>query len=202
MKVKPSRFRLLPACFRDNGGFANKDNLKMEFNYWNVSLSVTEKILPKDRIKALYFRIKDLQGDPRYIATGMAIGVFVSVTPTIPFHMIIAVTLAFILKGSKPAALIGSFLANPITIPFFYIASFKMGTFILNKPIPFDVKFESFTALMSLGLDATIAMIVGSAILGTLPAIITYILTYRIMTAVREKARKRKQASKPESTSQ
>lgn len=147
----------------------------------------------KDRLKAFYARIKELQGDPRHIAKGMAIGVFTGVTPTIPFHTVIAIALAFILRGSKPAAIIGSFVANPITIPFIYVACFKVGTFILNKPIPFDVKFESITALMTLGLDVTIAMIIGSAILGILPTIIAYILTYRIMTTVREKARKRSQ---------
>jgi uncharacterized protein (DUF2062 family) len=152
----------------------------------------------KDRLKALFIRFKELQGDPRYIATGMAIGVFVGVTPTIPLHTVIAIALAFILKGSKPAAAIGVWFANPITIPFFYIGSFKLGTFILNKPIPFDVKFESITALMTLGRDATIAMVVGGAILGILPAIVAYILTYRVITAVRKKARKRKQTSDAE----
>ena len=150
----------------------------------------------KNRLKAFFVRVKDLQGDPHYIAMGMAIGVFVGVTPTIPFHTLIAIALAFILRGSKPAAAIGVWFANPITIPFFYIGSFKLGTLILNRPIPFDVKFESITALMTLGLDATLAMIVGGAILGILPSIIAYILMYRIMTAVREKAKKRKQTSK------
>ena len=148
----------------------------------------------KDRLKAFYVRIKELQGDPRHIAMGMAIGVFTGVTPTVPFHTVIAIALAFILKCSKPAAIIGSFVANPITIPFIYVACFKVGTFILNKPIPFDAKFESITTLMTLGLDVTIAMIIGSAILGILPAIIAYILTYRIMTTMREKARKRSQS--------
>ena len=145
----------------------------------------------KDRLKALFVRLKELQGDPRYIAIGMAIGVFVGVTPTIPFHTVIALALAFIFRGSKPAAAIGVWFANPVTIPIFYIGSFKLGMLILNKPIPFDVKFESITELMSLGLDVTIAMIVGGAILGILPAIIAYILSYHIMTRVREKAKKR-----------
>jgi len=150
----------------------------------------------KERLKALFIRIKELQGDPRYIATGMAVGVFVGVTPTIPFHTLIAIALAFVFRGSKPAAAIGVWFANPVTIPLFYIGSFKVGTLILNKPIPFDAKFESITELMTLGLDVTIAMIIGGAILGILPAIISYFLTYRIMTTVREKARTRKQLSK------
>ena len=156
----------------------------------------TAKISFKDRFRSLVDRIKKLQGDPRYIAMGMAIGVFVGVTPTIPFHTVIAVALAFVLKGSKPAAAIGVWFANPITIPIFYIGSFKLGTLILNKPIPFDVKFESINELMTLGLDVTIAMIVGGAVLGILPAILAYILTYRFVVIVREKARRKKQAKK------
>jgi uncharacterized protein (DUF2062 family) len=156
----------------------------------------TSKASIKERLKALFIRVKELQGDPRYIANGMAIGVFVGVTPTIPFHTVIALALAFVFRGSKPAAAIGVWFANPVTIPFFYIGSFKLGTMILNKPIPFDVKFESITELMALGLDVTIAMIAGGAILGILPAVIAYILTYRIMIRVREKARSRKQALK------
>jgi hypothetical protein len=156
----------------------------------------TSKASIKERLKALFIRFKELQGDPRYIANGMAIGVFVGVTPTIPFHTVIALALAFVFRGSKPAAAIGVWFANPVTIPFFYIGSFKLGTMILNKPIPFDVKFESITELMALGLDVTIAMIAGGAILGILPAVIAYILTYRIMIRVREKARSRKQALK------
>lgn len=139
----------------------------------------------KDRLKAFFVRIKKLQGDPRYIAMGMAIGVFVSVTPTIPFHTVIAILLAFILRGSKPAAAIGVWFANPVTIPFFYIGSLKIGALILNRPIPLDVKFESITALMDLGLDVTAAMLLGGAVLGILPAIIAYFLTHRLMTRVR-----------------
>ena len=151
------------------------------------------KISFKDRFRSFVERIKKLQGDPGYIAMGMAIGVFVGVTPTIPFHTVIAVALAFVLKGSKPAAAIGVWFANPLTIPIFYIGSFKLGTLVLNKPIPFDVKFESIKELMTLGLDVTIAMVVGGAILGIIPAIAAYFLTYRFMVLVREKARKKKE---------
>ena len=156
------------------------------------SFMTTAKKSFKDRLRSLVDRIKKLQGDPRYIAMGMAIGVFVSLTPTIPFHTVIAIALAFVLKGSKPAAAIGVWFANPITIPIFYVASFKFGTLILNKPIPFDVRFESIKELMTLGVDVTIAMVVGGALLGVLPGIMAYILTYRLMVVVREKARKKK----------
>ena len=153
---------------------------------------MSQKASFKDRIKSFWNKVKKLQGEPRYIAMGMAIGVFIGITPTIPFHTIIAVALAFILKGSKPAAAIGIWIANPITIPFFYIGSFKVGTLLLNRPIPFDVKFESIKELLSLGLDATIAMVIGGALLGIVPGIIAYIVTYKFFSVVRSKVLQKK----------
>jgi hypothetical protein len=146
----------------------------------------------KDRIRKFWDKIKRLHGKPGYIAMGMAIGIFIGITPTIPFHTILAVALAFVLKGSKPAAAVGVWIANPLTIPFFYFASFKTGAFLLNKPIPFDIKFESITELMSLGADVTVAMVAGGAILGIVPAIIAYVVTYRFFTVVQAKIAQKK----------
>ena len=146
----------------------------------------------KEQLKSFWHKIKKLQGEPRYIATGMAIGVFIGITPTIPFHTVIAIALAFLFKGSKPAAAIGVWIANPITIPIFYIGSFKVGTLLLNRPIPFDVKFESIPELLTLGLDVTVAMVVGGAILGIVPSIISYIVTYRFFKAVRSRIQKKR----------
>lgn len=147
----------------------------------------------KDRLKSFLDHVKRLQGEPRYIAMGMAIGVFIGITPTIPFHTLIALALAFVLKGSKPAAAIGVWVANPLTIPIFYVGSFKVGTFLLNKPIPFDVRFESIKELMSLGLDVTLAMVAGGALLGIIPAIVAYIVTYKFFSALHLKVRQKRQ---------
>ena len=139
----------------------------------------------KQNIRRSISRIKELQGDPHYIAMGMAIGVFVSLTPTIPFHTVIAIAMAFILRGSKPAAAIGVWFSNPITIPFFYVGSYKTGIFILGHAAPFDAKYESITELLKLGVDITIAMITGGVILGILPGIAAYFITRRLVTAIR-----------------
>jgi uncharacterized protein (DUF2062 family) len=146
----------------------------------------------KERLYRLWQQMKALQGEPRYIALGMAIGVFIGITPTIPFHTVIAVALAFILKASKPAAAVGVWIANPVTVPFFYSGSFKAGTFLLNKPIPFNIKFESIHELLSLGTDVTVAMIIGGALLGILPSLIAYVITLRFFNALREKIKQKK----------
>lgn len=142
----------------------------------------------KNRLKRRFHdfieRTKKLQGDPHYIAVGMAIGVFVAITPTIPFHTVIALALAFILRGSKAAAAIAVWVSNPVTIPIFYVGSYKVGNFILGNSIPFDPKYESLSELAKLGLDATIAIVVGGVLLAIVPGIAAYFITRKIFTTL------------------
>jgi uncharacterized protein (DUF2062 family) len=130
-------------------------------------------------------RIKNLEGDPHYVSMGLAIGVFISLTPTIPFHTVLAVSLAIILRGSKAAAALGVWFSNPVTAPIFYWGSYKLGMYLLGNPAPFDVKYESILELLDLGMDVTIAMIAGGVILGVLPGIASYFITRKIITTIR-----------------
>jgi uncharacterized protein len=139
----------------------------------------------REKIRHLITRFKQLNGDPHYVALGMAIGVFISVTPTIPFHTVIALALAFILRGSKAAAAIGVWFSNPVTIPLFYKGSYDVGVSILGNSAPFSTEYESILELLKLGADVTIAMITGGVILGILPAIAAYFITRRIFIKLR-----------------
>lgn len=144
-----------------------------------------DKLQENSKYREFINRVKKLHGDPNYVAMGMAIGVFVSLTPTIPFHTVIAITLAFALKGSKPAAAIGVWFSNPVTAPFFYLGSYKVGMLILGKSAPFDAKYESILELMKLGMDVTIAMIIGGIALGILPSIVAFFITRKIIRKIR-----------------
>ena len=139
----------------------------------------------REKIQHFITRFKQLNGDPHYVALGMAIGVFISVTPTIPFHTVIALFLAFILRGSKAAAAIGVWFSNPITIPLFYKGSYDVGVSILGNSAPFSTEYESILELLKLGADVTIAMITGGIILGILPGIAAYFTTRRIFIKLR-----------------
>jgi uncharacterized protein (DUF2062 family) len=139
----------------------------------------------REKIQHLITRFKQLNGDPHYVALGMAIGVFISVTPTIPFHTVIALALAFILRGSKAAAAIGVWFSNPITIPLFYKGSYDLGISILGNSAPFSTEYKSILELLKLGADVTIAMMTGGVILGILPAIAAYFITRRIFIKLR-----------------
>jgi len=150
----------------------------------------------KQKYREFIERSKKLQGDPHYIAMGMAIGVFVSITPTIPFHTVTAIGLAFILRGSKPAAALGVWFCNPLTAPFLYFLSYKAGILMLGKSLPFDVKYESISELMKLGMDVTLAMIAGGVILGIFPGIAAYFITRKIFSTIRSRSKAKIQGSK------
>lgn len=140
------------------------------------------------RIKQFLERAKKLQGDPHYIAMGMAVGAFIGVTPTFPFHTALAIFMAFIFKGSKPAAAIGVWIGNPLTMPFFYLGSYKIGMLIIGNGVPFDIKYESLTELLDLGLGVTLALLAGGALLGIVPAVCTYFITLKIFSAIRRRS--------------
>ena len=139
----------------------------------------------KQRFRDFYERFRSLQGDPHYVAMGMAIGVFVAVTPTIPFHTAIAVAMAFALRASKPAAVIGVWFSNPLTIPPLYYGSYKLGMLMLGREVVWSGENLTVHELLAQGLDVTVAMIAGGAVLGIVPAITAYFVTLFVFRKIR-----------------
>ncbi|MFO7667683.1 MAG: DUF2062 domain-containing protein [Desulfobacterales bacterium] len=133
--------------------------------------------------------IKQLKGEPNFIASGMAIGIFIGITPTFPFHTVLALALAYILRASKAAAALGVWIGNPLTIPFIYIGSYKTGSLILGNSLPFDAKYATFTELTKLGLNATLALVTGGVIIGIVPAAAAYLITRRLVKKFRSRRR-------------
>ncbi len=153
--------------------------------------SLPRSINIKQRLLEAYSRFKSLKGEPAYVARGMAVGVFVSLTPTIPFHTVIALALAFLFKASRPAAIIGVWFSNPLTIPIFYYGSYKIGLLMLGHKVPFDLAYESISQLVKLGWDVTLAMMVGGAALGVVPAACAYWITLVLITRLRSRHAKK-----------
>jgi uncharacterized protein (DUF2062 family) len=156
-----------------------------ELNNKYTNKNNDKKTSVKERLRRFISQVKSLKGDPRYIAKGMAIGVFVGVTPTIPFHTVTALFLSFILNGSKLAAAAGAWVCNPLTLPFFYYGSYKVGTYLFGLSEPFDPTYVTLTKLIKMGAGLTLAMIMGGVIIGFPISIITYFITLKIFTKIR-----------------
>jgi uncharacterized protein (DUF2062 family) len=129
-----------------------------------------------------WLRFRRLQEDPRKIAGGMALGVFIGITPTIPFHTVAVLSLAALLRLSPVTAFIGIQIGNPLTVPAIYLASYKLGQFLLyrGQPLVFPETF-SFKAWICVLWQGGMALQVGGVILGIPPAIVTYFLTLWIV---------------------
>ena len=83
--------------------------------------------------KLISVSIKRLKGSPYDLAIGLSSGIAVSFTPFIGLHALIALSLAWILRGSMAAALIGTLFGNPWTFPFLWYISFELGQFFYQN---------------------------------------------------------------------
>ncbi len=129
-----------------------------------------------------WLRFRRLQDDPRKIAGGMALGVFVGITPTIPFHTVAVLSLAALLRVSPVTAFFGIQIGNPLTVPAIYLASYKVGRLLLHggAPLVFPEHF-SWNGWISVLYQGGLALQVGGVILAIPPAIVAYFLTLWIV---------------------
>lgn len=153
---------------------------------------------PRARFAQMLVRLRQLEGNPHYLAMGMAVGIFVSIMPIIPFQTLIAVCLAFILRGSKSAAFLGTWLSNPLTIPLVYYVNYKLGCFLLGYQATLNnIAFDSLSQLMELGVEVFMAMMVGGAVIGALLGVVTYFLTLRGFIVLRRQSRHTRKTAGP-----
>jgi len=168
----------------------------------------TTKTELKGKLSRLLDRIKKLQGDPHYIALGMAIGVFVAITPTIPFHTVLAVAMAYLFRASRPAAIIGVWVSNPFTVVFLYIACFKVGMLLfghtlgdsdtvmelvhaMENNIPIKEQLHLFVEFFHTQLKLFFAMNVGGVVLGIPGGIAAYVVTKNFIKKLKTPKNKR-----------
>ena len=80
-------------------------------------------------------RLGRLPDRPHRIARGIFAGVFVSFTPFYGFHFLTAFIAARIVGGNLLAALMATFVGNPVTFPFIAAISLKTGYWILGLKV-------------------------------------------------------------------
>ena len=142
--------------------------------------------LIKKKVQNIITRFKELDGDPHFIARGMGAGVFACVTPTLPFQTFIAIAVAFMLRASKAASIIGSLIVAPL-IPVFYLGSFKIGILFLKDKSCIKTDSQLITDLMQNGLNVAGAIMAGGIIIGIIAGICAYYVTLKIFIAIRKK---------------
>ncbi len=137
------------------------------------------------QLKLNLLRFVRLRGTPDEIAKGVALGIFIGMTPTFGFQMAIAVFFAILLKENKLAAALGVWITNPVTAPFVYALEYESGRLLLGMPharLPGEFTFK---ALTSLGWEVLLPLCLGSLIYGVLCSGLSFALTLRLIPSIR-----------------
>lgn len=138
-----------------------------------------------------------LRATPHAIALGTAIGVFVSMTPTIGLQMIMGVIIATIVGANRIAAALPAWITNPFTIVPIYSFNYWLGTLLVKGPGLEDfkqelIKLDSIKAVYNLGTDILLPLCIGCSIVGLVLAIPTYPIMFRLVVIFRKRLDRRK----------
>ena len=121
-------------------------------------------------------RIPRLRGKPIILSRGLAVGVFAGCFPFFGLQSFVGVLLATLFRGSKVAAVAGTWISNPLTYLPIYIFNYKVGKFLLrveSQPLG-PLNFQSIAQFKELGSTVAITLIFGSFVVGLIAAFITY----------------------------
>jgi len=143
----------------------------------------------KRRGRDFYNRFISLKGEPGDIAMGMAIGVFIGVTPTIPFHTAMIIAVGVLFKQNITAGYLGSWLiSNPVTIPMFYFFQYELGRLVLGlQKSVWALNDYSLESVMNLGWHILFPLLTGGIITAPFFAVPAYFLARRFIVALRER---------------
>jgi len=128
-------------------------------------------------------RVLRLTATPHAIAAGVAAGVFASWTPLLGFHFVLAFALSYVLAGNMMAAALGTAFGNPLSFPFIWASTLKLGNMLIGVEVAHQrhVDLEALLRRLDVGQlwDPVIKpMLIGAIPPGIVCAVGFYILTY------------------------
>jgi uncharacterized protein (DUF2062 family) len=130
-----------------------------------------------------------IKESPNKIALSFSIGVFIGMSPLVGLHTILGLAIASIFRLNKFVTIIGVYITNPWTIVPIYTFSTFVGAKLLGlkKVIP-DIDWHNLgiTKIISELKDLLIPFVVGTLFVGTLSAIISFIILYHIVRNTRK----------------
>lgn len=143
------------------------------------------------RLSYYWRRLLRIRATPHEVALGCAAGVFAACTPFIGFQMALAGALAFLFRVSIPAAMLGTFIGNPLSWPAIWSASYIAGVWVLGHDPAYATEHfvetanelgKSLLASTPGSLDSAVLnlspfvepMIVGGLIVGVVAALFSY----------------------------
>ena len=138
-------------------------------------------------------KILGVHDSPHRIALGVAIGIFVTWTPTIGFQMALTLALSTLCRANKVVGVPLVWISNPATL-WIYIPNYLLGCKILGENPSTDALMQSlikafgindhglkerFTTLIQTLWDVLAPLMLGSVIIGAFLGAIAYAATYK-----------------------
>lgn len=146
------------------------------------------KFIIKRARRFFIYRVLHVDDTPHRIALGVALGIFVTWTPTIGLQMGLVVLLAWLCRANKLVGLPFVWISNPATAGFIYYPNYLIGKWILGS----DTHAPNFWSAMTFSGNIIEKiqtwwaetykvfgpLWIGSLIVGLILGIISYALIY------------------------
>ena len=169
---------------------------------------VKKKYSPLQRIiRYCYYRLVRLKGHPQEIARGLGVGVFAGFFPWFGFQIVVAVILAFLVRGNKIAAAMSTWGSNPFTYVPIFAFNYAVGSWLVEflglsaDKASFQGNTSSWSDFSVMGTEFVIPLFIGCLVVATLVATIVYFSSLRFLfrwrkLQQRKKYRKHRYSSK------
>jgi uncharacterized protein (DUF2062 family) len=139
------------------------------------------------------FRKECWELKPMFIARGVATGVLVSWTPTMPFQLVLTVIFCVLFRGNIPLGLLATWISNPITFLPIFAGNLYVGCWLLGIPFPLGMinelmEAQSWSVAMNQILQSFLVPLwVGSLAVGIPVTVLAFFLSHGMATRLRRK---------------
>jgi len=140
----------------------------------------------RSRFRYQYRRIARLGDSPQRLARGLATGVFAGCFPFFGLQTLIGVALAYLVRGNKLMAAVGTWVSNPLTYVPIFMFNFKVGQWILGSTDAIDPdRWDNLDVLLAMGGEFIGILLVGCAVVGLTLAIVSYTIGLHVIRRAR-----------------
>jgi uncharacterized protein len=141
-----------------------------------------------------------LRSSPRAIAGGLGLGTFIAFTPTVGVQLILAFMIATFFNMNRAASMIPVWITNPVTVAPIYTFNYWLGSKIWDGPPLSEVSGlfldvghtmthlefwnikEQFFAVLQMGKDILIPLLLGSIAIGAVTGFLVYIISLKLLS--------------------
>ena len=164
-------------------------------------------VLSWRRLRERATAVLHLDEEPSRLAAGMAVGVFIGVTPFYGLHTLMALVAAYVFRLNKAATITGAWLNLPWFAPFVYAFCLRLGEAVLTgdwssfslasvhglaesageylRASPRETAGTLWHVIWGMLFHASVPMFVGTTLVGLVLAVAAYFITLEAVRDVR-----------------